>query len=58
MNTETGANRNTNSQTSRKLTMNDLIDECDKSDGYYNQSNKYNIPKNQQEFGEKKRIKP
>lgn len=40
----------------RKLTIHDLIDHDEKN---YSQSNRnYRIPKNQQEFGEKKRIKP
>lgn len=41
---------------SRKLTIADLIEPNKKN--YSQNTNKYGIPKNQQEFGEKKRIKP
>lgn len=40
----------------RKLTTRDLIEGNEKH--YSQNNNKYRIPKNQQEFGEKKRIKP
>ena len=47
-----------NSTFSRVLTVEDFLEPLDSTNKQTYRNNKHDIPKNQQEFGHKKRIKP
>lgn len=56
--THNAAKPNTEPSFSRKACLEDFLEPCQNNHNNYSNNDQYTISKNQQEFGNRKRIKP